>query len=74
MSVDRKKMPMQIVEKYGNSNSSTIPVTITDGLVDEMMDNRCRCCVSGFGEGLSWAAGVMEIGKMDFCELVTGDF
>ncbi|MCM1232262.1 MAG: hypothetical protein NC489_19230 [Ruminococcus flavefaciens] len=74
MNIPRKKMPMDIVEKYGNSNSSTIPVAITEAASHEMLQDKRYVCLSGFGSGLTWAAFVMEIGEMDFCEMIESTY
>lgn len=70
MGIPYEKMPMHIVEKYGNSNSSTIPVAITDEVAEEMYEKASYCCLSGFGSGLTWAAVIMKMGEMDFCESI----
>lgn len=64
------KMPMNITEKYGNSDSGTIPVAMTENASEELINQDNLCCLSGFGGGLTWAAIVMQIGNMDFCESV----
>ena len=61
---------MDIVEKYGNSNSSTVPMVITENASQEMLESRKYVCLSGFGSGLTWAALVMEMGEMDFCQMI----
>lgn len=70
MEVPREKIPMDIVEKYGNSNSSTVPMVITENASQEMMESRQLVCLSGFGSGLTWTALVMEMGELDFCEMI----
>ncbi len=71
MGVPWEKMPMNIVENFGNSSGSTIPVNITFNLSEEFQNDEYLCCLSGFGAGLSWAAMVLQLGKLDFCELIT---
>lgn len=73
LQIDRKKMPMNVVEKYGNSNSSTIPVAICGNSRDEMMAGKKYCCLSGFGSGLTWASLVMQLGGMEFCDIIHSD-
>ena len=60
LKVPYSKMPMDITERFGNSDSGTIPMVMTT--------QNNLCCLSGFGGGLTWASLIMEIGKMDFCE------
>ncbi len=73
MGVPRELVPMNTVEKYGNSNSSTIPVTITDSVADVLLKTKKFCCLAGFGSGLTWSSLLMHIGNMSFCEMVTMD-
>lgn len=70
LEVSREKMPMDIVEKYGNSNSSTIPMAIVNGAAGPMREKKCKCCLSGFGSGLTWATILMELGEMEFCKQI----
>ena len=67
LSVPFEKMPMDITEKLGNSDSGTIPAVMTSNISDHLINNDMLCCLSGFGGGLTWAAIVMRIGSLDFC-------
>ncbi len=73
IGIESQKIPMKTTEKYGNSNSSTIPVTITDSNSEYMLNQLSTCCLAGFGSGETWASIVMELGNMEFCELITSD-
>lgn len=68
------KMPMNVVENFGNSSGSTVPVNITSNLSKEMMEKKSTVCISGFGAGLSWGAMVMELGELDFCEMIISNY
>lgn len=70
IEVSRDKVPMDIVEQFGNSNSSTVPMAIVNGAAEKMIGNRYNCCLSGFGSGLTWASILMELGDMDFCKQI----
>ena len=74
MGVPREMVPMNIVEKYGNSNSSTIPMAIVENSSQEMLQEKRYCCLSGFGSGLTWAALVLELGEMDFCKMIESTY
>lgn len=74
MKVPADRMPMNIVEKYGNSNASTIPMVITDNYADVLTESQKLCCLSGFGSGLSWAAAIMNMGKLDVCKMLISEF
>jgi 3-oxoacyl-[acyl-carrier-protein] synthase-3 len=64
------KMPMNIVEHFGNSSGVTIPVAICFNLANESKNNHYRVCLAGFGVGLTWSSMLMQMGGLNFCELV----
>lgn len=73
LGVPYEKMPMNTVEEFGNSSGACIPVNITYNFSQEMKENAYRCCLSAFGSGLTWGAMVMELGGMDFCEMLISE-
>ena len=73
LNIPKEKMPMNIVEKYGNSSSSSIPTTICHNLSDQLKDNTYRILTCGFGVGLTWGSIIMQMGPLDFCELIEMD-
>ncbi len=73
LGVQFAKMPMNITTEYGNSDSGTIPVAMTEYASEDLMKKENLCCLSGFGGGLTWCAIVMNIGKLDFCYSVVSD-
>lgn len=70
LGVPYEKVPMNIVERFGNSSGSTIPINIAYNLGDSLLKERYTCCLSAFGSGLSWGAMTMELGGLDFCEML----
>lgn len=70
LDISEEKMPKNIVEKFGNSSSATIPITISYNINDLVLKNKLKICMSGFGVGLSWGVLIMDLGPMDFCELI----
>lgn len=64
------KVPMDIVGKYGNSSGSTVPVTIADSCGEKLEKETVKCCLAGFGAGLTWSGAVLDLGNLDFCRLV----
>lgn len=74
MGVSWEKVPMNVVENFGNSSGSTIPVDITFNLGDKLIDNEYKCCLAGFGAGLSWGAMVTDLGHMEFCEMIYSNY
>jgi 3-oxoacyl-[acyl-carrier-protein] synthase-3 len=70
MKIPYAKMPMNVVEHFGNSSGVTIPVAIAFNLTDDLTKGHCRVCLSGFGVGLTWASMLMRLGKLGFCEMI----
>jgi 3-oxoacyl-[acyl-carrier-protein] synthase-3 len=70
LGIPAEKIPMNIVEKYGNASSATIPVTICHNLASLMQSQRLRICFAGFGVGLSWGVLTMKVGPLRFCEIL----
>ena len=70
LGVPADKMPNNIVEKFGNSSSATIPITICHNISHLLKQNKFKICMSGFGVGLSWGALIMDLGPLEFCEVV----
>lgn len=73
LKVPYEKMPMNVVEEFGNSGGACIPVNITYNLPREMREQSCRCCLSAFGSGLTWGAMILQLGEMNFCEMLISD-
>jgi 3-oxoacyl-[acyl-carrier-protein] synthase-3 len=73
LGIPYEKMPMDITETLGNSDSGTIPVAMTTNASEDLVLNRRLCCLSGFGGGLTWGAVTMNIGPLDFCANVISD-
>ncbi|QKF73470.1 3-oxoacyl-[acyl-carrier-protein] synthase III [Aliarcobacter faecis] len=71
IEVAREKMPNNIVEIYGNSNSVTIPVNITHNLGSKLLeDKKLKLCLAGFGVGLTWASMILDMGSLNSCEII----
>ncbi len=73
MKVPYEKMPMNVVGDFGNSNSNTVPFAMVSNLADNLKDQTYLCCLSGFGAGLTWASAIVELGNMQFCEMIISD-
>lgn len=73
MGVPYEKMFMNIVENFGNSSGTSIPINIIHNMSDMVTNREYKCCLSAFGSGLTWGAIVMQLGKMDFCEMIESD-
>lgn len=70
LRVPHAKVPSNVVERYGNSNSATIPAAIALNLADKLKTSECLACLSGFGVGLTWSAMLLRLGQFRFCETV----
>ena len=64
------KLPMNLVENYGNPSGASIPLTAILNYKDELLNEKKKCCLSAFGSGLTWGAMFMEIGKLSHCEMI----
>lgn len=70
IGVSRDKMPSNVVENFGNSSGVTIPTVITFNLGLELKNKNYKICMSGFGVGLTWASMLINLGPLDFCEII----
>lgn len=70
LGVPHTKMPSNIVENFGNASGATIPTNICYNIGEKLKDHKYRVCLSGFGVGLTWGALLMEIGNVDFNEII----
>src|SRR5205814_6989885 len=70
MKIPHSKMPNNVVEHFGNSGGSTIPTAITFNLAGQMKTGHCLACLAGFGGGLAWAAMLLPLGGLSFCEMI----
>lgn len=74
LGVECSKVPMNITETLGNSDSGTIPAVMTNTVAEELLSRDLMCCFSGFGGGLTWASLVMKVEKLEFCENIVSKF
>ncbi len=70
MKVPYDKMPSNIVENFGNSSGVTIPLAIAFNLKDRILAGDVKACLSGFGVGLTWSSALMNLGPLNFCEMI----
>jgi 3-oxoacyl-[acyl-carrier-protein] synthase-3 len=70
LGIPKEKIPSNIVEKFGNSSSASIPVTITHNVDTILLEKKLTMCMAGFGVGLSWGTLIMDMGPLEFCELI----
>lgn len=65
----REKLFMNIVQNFGNPSGASIPLTAAFNLGEDLVHKSFTCCLSAFGSGLSYGAMIMELGRLDFCEI-----
>jgi 3-oxoacyl-[acyl-carrier-protein] synthase III len=70
MKVPHHRMPNNLVERYGNTSGATIPMVITCNLAQELQQGRLSVCLAGFGVGLTWSAMLLQLGKLNFNNLI----
>jgi 3-oxoacyl-[acyl-carrier-protein] synthase-3 len=70
MKVPYTKMPMNVVEHFGNSSGVTIPIATTFNLGNRLTTEHFRVCLAGFGVGLTWSSMLMPLGGLDFCKMI----
>ena len=70
MKVPHAKMPLNVVEHFGNSSGVTIPMALAFNLRDRIVGEAITACLAGFGVGLTWASMLMTLGPMDFCRMI----
>jgi 3-oxoacyl-[acyl-carrier-protein] synthase-3 len=67
-----EKMPVSI-DRYGNTSSATIPVSIVDLCEREKVPNKMNLILSGFGIGLSWGVVSIEIESKNVLPMIFSD-
>lgn len=74
LKISRTKMPANIVSNYGNSSGVTIPINIVHNLSDQIKDRKFKCCLAGFGSGLTWSSMLLTLGRFEFCEMTVSPY
>ena len=67
------KLPMNLVENFGNPSGASIPMTAILNCKESLINKDNKCCLSAFGSGLAWGVMFMNIGKLDHCDLIESD-
>lgn len=72
----RKKLKFPVektpysIQKYGNTSSASIPLTIVSELSGVLKDNQKKVLMSGFGVGYSWGSVLMDLSNITISKLV----
>lgn len=59
LKLEKEKVPYSI-QKFGNTSSASVPLTMVSELQEEIRNNRIRFLLSAFGIGLSWGTVLLE--------------
>jgi 3-oxoacyl-[acyl-carrier-protein] synthase III len=71
MRIPHARMPNNVVEHFGNAGGATTPLAIALNLAERLKGgDAIQACVAGFGGGLAWAAMLMRLGRLTFCEII----
>ncbi len=68
LKLDTEKIPSTI-EKYGNTSSVSVPLTITSELQGKT-NGRKKLMLSAFGVGMTWATGIINIEDLKISDIV----
>lgn len=68
MKLDTSKIPSTI-EKYGNTSSVSVPLTIVSELKNKMEGNK-ELLMSAFGVGMTWATGIIPFVDCKISDIV----
>lgn len=68
MKLDKERIPWTI-QKYGNTSSVSVPLTIVSELKDKMNGNK-KLLLSAFGVGMAWATAVVPFVDCKISEIV----
>lgn len=62
LGISQEKMAMS-VKKYGNTSSASIPIALSEGVIDGKVKDDDLIVLVGFGGGLTWGATAIKWGK-----------
>ncbi|MDE6076996.1 MAG: ketoacyl-ACP synthase III [Muribaculaceae bacterium] len=68
LKLDTSKIPSTI-EKYGNTSSVSVPLTIADQLSDSLHGEK-RLLLSAFGVGMTWASAIVPFVDCSISDIV----
>ncbi|MFD2201833.1 3-oxoacyl-ACP synthase III family protein [Shivajiella indica] len=70
LKIPFEKIPVSI-DRFGNNSSNSVPLVLCDHFQGK--EEKLKVFISGFGAGLSWACGAIEIDTKDILPLITSD-
>lgn len=69
MGIPLTKVPYSL-QKFGNTSSVSIPLTMVSESKELLKENDLRALICGFGVGLSWGTGLINLCKPHVCDLI----
>ena len=66
LGIEYQKVPMNLVEEYGNSSGASIPAVLCTEFSREYFDRPRIICIAGFGVGLTWGGSLLSLHDIDF--------
>jgi 3-oxoacyl-[acyl-carrier-protein] synthase-3 len=69
LKLEKVKVPSSI-EKFGNTSSASIPLTMVTELKEHIKKDRNKLLLCGFGVGLSWGACYLETQDLTILDLI----
>ena len=67
------KLPINKVpyclDKFGNTSSSSIPLTISSELYSVLKKTKKKIMISGFGAGLSWGSAILDLNNCNVVQV-----
>lgn len=70
LKIPMEKIPVSI-DRYGNNSSNSVPLVLCDHFAGK--DLNLKVFISGFGAGLSWACGSLELDTKNILPLLISD-
>lgn len=70
----QEKLPMNLVENFGNPSGASIPLTAIFNCKEELSARENKCCLAAFGSGLAWCTMFLTIGMLEHCEIIESNY
>ncbi|EOX4793364.1 MULTISPECIES: 3-oxoacyl-[acyl-carrier-protein] synthase III C-terminal domain-containing protein [Vibrio] len=70
LQLDSNQLPSEVIKKYGNSSSATIPLSIAEAWQGAHTFVGKRAILAGFGVGLSWGAAICDLSELSVCKII----
>ncbi|MBQ8066159.1 MAG: hypothetical protein IJ200_10965 [Prevotella sp.] len=68
LKLDKERIPWTI-QKYGNTSSVSVPLTIVSELKDKMQGEK-KLMLSAFGVGMAWATAIVPFVDCKISEII----